>query len=89
MPGLSEDDIEIELKNGRLTLRGEKKITHDSAGDLRVNERSYGSFTRAMTLPDTVDSEKIKAEFEKGVLHIIMSKTEPQDPTRKIKVSSK
>lgn len=89
LPGLSEDDVEIELKNGRLTLRGEKKITHDSTGDMRVNERSYGSFTRAMTLPDNVDPEKITAEFDKGVLHITMPKTEPQDPSRKIKVSSR
>ena len=89
LPGLSEDGVEIELKSGRLTLRGEKKVTYDSTGDLRVNERSYGSFTRAMTLPDTVNVEKITAEFEKGVLHITMPKTEPQDPSRKIKVSSK
>ena len=89
LPGLGDDDVDIELKNGRLTLRGEKKITHDSNGDLRVNERSYGSFTRAMTLPDSVDPEKITAEFKKGVLHITMPKTEPQDPSRKIKISSK
>ncbi|MDU8945791.1 Hsp20/alpha crystallin family protein [Ovoidimarina sediminis] len=89
LPGLNEDDVEIELKNGRLTLRGEKKVTYEGSGDLRVNERSYGSFTRAMTLPETVDSEKITAEFDKGVLHITMPKTEPQDPSRKIKVSSK
>ena len=81
--------MEIELQNGRLTLRGEKKVTYESSGDLRVNERSYGSFTKAMTLPDTVDPEKITAEFDKGVLHITMPKTEPQNPSRRIKVSSK
>jgi HSP20 family protein len=47
------------------------------------------SFARTMVLPDTVDIEKISAEFEKGVLHIIMPKTEPKEPSRKIKVSSK
>ncbi|WP_170407291.1 Hsp20/alpha crystallin family protein [Ruegeria arenilitoris] len=89
LPGLKEDDVEVEIKDRRLTLRGQKKITHDDAGDLRVSERSYGSFARTMTLPDTVDCEKITAEFDKGVLHINMPKTEPQDPRRKIEVSSK
>lgn len=89
LPGLAEDDVEIELKDRRLTLRGQKNVSHDAQGDLRVSERSYGSFSRTMTLPDTVDVEKITAEFDKGVLHVTMPKTEPQDPSRKIKVSSK
>jgi HSP20 family protein len=89
LPGLSEDDVEIELKDRRLILRGEKNVTHDTNGDLRLSERSYGSFARTMTLPETVDVEKIKAEFDKGVLHITMPKTEPKDPARKIQVSSK
>ena len=89
LPGLSEDDVEVELKDGRLTLSGQKNVTHDGKGDLRISERSYGSFKRTMTLPDTVDIEKISAEFEKGVLHITMPKTEAQEPSRKIKVSSK
>lgn len=89
LPGLAEDDVEIELKDRRLTLRGQKNVTHDSGGDLHISERSYGSFARTMTLPDTVDVEKITAEFDKGVLHITMPKTEAKDPSRKIKVSSK
>jgi HSP20 family protein len=89
LPGLSEDDVEIELKDGRLTIRGQKNVTHDAKGDLRISERSYGSFARTMTLPDTVDIEKITAQFDKGVLHVSMPKTEPKEPSRKIKVSSK
>ena len=89
LPGLTEDDVEIEIKDRRLTLRGQKNIAHDETGDLRVSERSYGSFSRAMTLPDNVDIEGISATFDKGVLHINMPKTEPRDPSRKIKVSSK
>ena len=46
LPGLGEDDVEIELKDQRLTLRGQKKVTHDRAGDMRISERSYGSFYR-------------------------------------------
>ena len=89
LPGLGEDDVEIELRDRRLTLRGQKNVTHDDGSDLRISERSYGSFARTMTLPDTVDIEKITAEFDKGVLQITMPKTEPKDPSRKIKVSSK
>lgn len=89
LPGLEEDDVEVEIKDRRLTLRGQKNVTHDDTGDLRVSERSYGSFTRTMTLPDAVDIEEISAAFDKGVLHVTMPKTEPQDPSRKIKVSSK
>ena len=89
LPGLAEDDVEIELKDRRLTVRGQKNVTHNNGGDLHISERSYGSFARTMTLPDTVDIEKITAEFDKGVLQITMPKTEPKDPSRKIKVSSK
>ena len=89
LPGLSEDDVEIELRNRQLTLRGQKSVAHQDSGELHVNERSYGSFTRTMALPETVDPERITAEFDKGVLHITMPKSEPQDPSRKIKVSSK
>lgn len=89
LPGLVEEDVEIEIKDRQLILRGQKKITHDETGDLRVSERSYGSFSRAMVLPDAVDIDKISATFDKGVLQIEMPKTVPQDPSRKIKVSSK
>ncbi|WP_170608336.1 Hsp20/alpha crystallin family protein [Ruegeria arenilitoris] len=89
LPGLGEDDVDIEIKDRRLTLCGQKKIEYDDNSNLYVSERSYGSFVRAMTLPETVDIEKITAEFDKGVLHIKMPKTEPRDPSRKITVSSK
>ena len=89
LPGLGEDDVEIDIRGNRLTLRGQKKIAHDDTGDLHISERSYGSFARTMSIPDTVDQEKITADFDKGVLQITMPKTEPQNPSRKIKVSSK
>ncbi|MBO9449608.1 Hsp20/alpha crystallin family protein [Tropicibacter sp. R16_0] len=89
LPGLSEDDVELELRDGRLTIRGQKNIMHDEKGERRISERSYGSFARTMTLPDTVDIDNITAEFDKGVLHVTMPKTGPKEPSRKIKVSSK
>ena len=89
LPGLGEDDVAIEVKDRRLTLRGEKKITFEDKADVHISERSYGSFARTMMIPESVDVEKISAEFDKGVLHITMPKNEPEDPSRKIKVSSK
>lgn len=89
LPGLSEDDVEIEIKDSRLILRGEKNVTRDGKEDLRISERSYGSFVRTMMVPDNVDIDKITAEFDKGVLNITMPKTEPSEPSRKIKASSK
>ena len=89
LPGLGEDDVELEIKDRRLVLRGQKNITRDDTGDVHVSERSYGSFSRTMMLPEEVDVENITAEFDKGVLHVNMPKTEPKEPSRKIKVSSK
>lgn len=89
LPGLSEDDVELELRDRQLIIRGQKNVSHDDKGDVHVSERSYGSFARTMALPDTIDKERITAAFDKGVLHITMPKTAPDEPSRKIKVSSK
>lgn len=87
--GLSEDDVEIEFRNRRLTLRAEKIITHEDGEDLRVSERSCGRFGRTMMLPVTVDIENTTAEFGEDVLHILMPKTEPEEPSRKVKIKTK
>ena len=50
LPGLGEDDVEIELRDRRLTLHGQKNVTHEDGGELRISERSYGSFTRQLNL---------------------------------------
>ncbi len=88
LPGLGEDDVELEIKDHRLTLSGQKKVTHDSKGDVRISERSYGSFSRSMALPDSVDTENVTAEFEKGVLRVNLPKIEPKNPGKKINISS-
>ena len=77
LPGLKREDVEIELENNVLTLRGEKKEEReDSAKDMYVYERSYGSFQRCFTLPTAVKEEEVKAEFTDGVLKITLPKTE-------------
>ncbi len=91
LPGLREDNIDIELENGVLTISGEKVDTRSSEGEERryhVWERSYGSFQRSFTLPRTIDSTAIEAEFVDGVLTIRMPKA-AEAKSRKIELSAK
>ena len=80
----SRDDFELSFENNVLTLSGERKFEKKTEGDNyhRV-ERSYGSFTRSFTLPQTVTAEGATAEFENGVLHVTPAETRgdegPQD----------
>jgi HSP20 family protein len=76
LPGMSRNDIEIHLQNNVLTIRGEKKEEKEVKERERyVNERFYGSFQRAFTLPAPVEESRVKAEFENGVLKIHLPKT--------------
>lgn len=88
LPGLSEDDVELVVRDGVLTLKGEKKYEKkDDKEDVHVMERRYGSFQRMMTLPDRVDDSKISAKFDKGVLTVTMPKrAESKAASRKIDI---
>ena len=81
LPGLSEDDVNVELDRNVLTVSGERKSEHEDRGKgyYRV-ERSYGSFRRSLRLPDGVDAEAITATFDKGVLEISVPKPEQAKP---------
>lgn len=89
LPGMKEDDIEIELENNVLTIRGEKQETrHEEQDENRryhVWERRYGSFQRSFTLPRTVKAEDISASFQEGVLFVHMPKV-PEAQGRKIQI---
>lgn len=78
MPGLEAENVEIEVEGNLLTLSGEKTAERESeetdGRNLRVWERRYGSFSRSFTLPNAVEADKIKADFENGVLTIRMPK---------------
>jgi HSP20 family protein len=80
------EDIAIQIENGTLTLKGERKFTNEenTKGFHRL-ERSYGSFVRYFTVPETVDSEHVRAEYNNGVLTITLPKKEVAKP-RAIKV---
>lgn len=86
VPGIDQKDIDIQIENGTLTLKGERKFERDekNKGFHRM-ERSYGAFVRYFTLPDTVDSEHVRAEYSSGVLSVTLPKKEVAKP-RSIKV---
>jgi HSP20 family protein len=90
LPGLSEDDINIELDDNVLTISGERKFAHEErrGGYYRV-ERSSGSFRRSMRLPEGVDPEAITANFDRGVLELTIPKPEQAKPHKvQIKVGT-
>jgi HSP20 family protein len=88
LPGLSDDDVAIEVHDGTLRISGERKNEHEQreSGWYRV-ERSFGSFSRSLTLPDGIDPDSIKAEFHDGVLEVRIPKPEERKP-RRIAISS-
>ena len=83
LPGLSEEDVSIELEDNVLTVSGERKAEHEEKkeGYYRV-ERSFGQFRRSLTLPDGVDAEGIAATFDKGVLEVRIPKPEERKPRK-------
>jgi HSP20 family protein len=83
LPGVDENDVKIELEDRVLTISGERKAEHEehNQGYYRV-ERSSGSFTRTLTLPEGVDPEAVKASFDNGVLEVRIPKPEEKKPHR-------
>ena len=77
LPGLNLKDLEILVTDGnQLVIKGERKVTVPEKGIWHRQERSYGSFTRSLTLPFNVDADKVDAHFENGVLLVKMPKHE-------------
>lgn len=77
LPGIDEKDIEVNLFDDHLTIRGEKKEEKEDKGsNYHRIERSYGSFNRVIPLPEKVDTKKVTASFKNGVLSITLPKTE-------------
>lgn len=75
IPGVDAKDIDVQLRDGVLTIKGEKKVEKDEKQkDFHVVERSYGMFERSFSVPAEVDAAKVDASFDKGVLKITMPK---------------
>ena len=89
LPGLKPEDVKITLENSTLTLRGEKKqVAEEKTERVHRYERSYGSFERSFSLPNSVDADKVAASFESGVLTITLPKAE-KAKLREIAVAAK
>jgi HSP20 family protein len=83
LPGLAEDDVSIEVRDNALTISGERKAEQEKRerGWYRV-ERSFGRFSRSLTLPEGVDPDSIAARFDRGVLEVTIPKPEQRKPRR-------
>ena len=91
LPGLDATDIEVKFAHDMLTISGEKKEEkEEKKKDYYLSERRYGSFQRSFQLPEGIDSDKIAAKFDKGVLKVTLPKTEKaQNHEKKIAVATK
>jgi HSP20 family protein len=83
LPGMGEDDVNIEIRDNALTVSGERKAEHETRerGWYRV-ERSFGRFSRSLTLPEGVNPDAVEASFDRGVLEVRIPKPEERKPRR-------
>jgi HSP20 family protein len=90
LPGMDEENIEVKLANGVLTIRGEEhEEKEEKKKGYYMRERSYSSFERTFQVPDDVETDKIEASFKKGVLIVTLPKTaEAQKAEKKIEVKT-
>jgi HSP20 family protein len=89
LPGIDPEDVEVSVEDGTLTISGKREFSSEVKEESyhRI-ERRYGAFSRAITLPPTVDTDKVEARFDKGVLTVEVAKTEKAKPKRiKVKAS--
>jgi HSP20 family protein len=81
VPEVDPKQVAIQMENGTLTVKGERRFDEQKNGrGFHRIERGYGSFVRAFSLPDTVDPEKVKADYKNGVLTIMLPKKEVAKP---------
>jgi len=89
LPGMKEEDVDVCVSDNILTVKGEKKSSSEiKEEDYHFSEMSYGSFSRSITLPSTVNTEKITASFDNGVLEIDLPKSAEVKP-KKITIAVK
>ncbi len=78
LPGLRKEDVRVTVQDNVLTIQGERRLQREEKGvDFHRQERFYGKFLRSFTLPDTVDAQRVSAEFKDGVLRLTLPKREP------------
>jgi HSP20 family protein len=88
VPGVNEEDLNVSVENDTLTIQGERKFEKEEKEEnFHRIERRYGSFTRTFKLPNTVDTDKVEAGYEKGILKITLAKRAEAKP-KQIKVGN-
>ena len=87
VPGMKKGDFEINFDEGKLTISGERKFEKETKEvNYHTRETRYGKFSRSFYLPENVDDTKINANYENGILNVVIPKTEREDNRRTIKV---
>jgi len=88
LPGMDEKNVEVKLANEMLTIKGEmKEDKEEKEKDYYLSERRYGSFQRSFRIPEGVDTDKIKATFQKGILTVMLpKKAEVQKSEKKVEI---
>ena len=90
LPGVGEEDVELTVADGLVTVRGEKRTEETRKGDTwYFSERQYGAFRRSFRLPEDADEDKVTAEMKDGVLRISVPRTaeRPEEGGRKIAIT--
>ncbi len=81
LAGTKKEDVTVELHDGMLTIRGEKRTEHKEEGEKRRHvERTYGTFSRSFSMPVDADPDRIDAQFQDGVLTVTIAKTDVAKP---------
>ena len=90
LPGMTEKEIEVTISDDSLTVKGEKKVEHEEKKkNYHVSERSYGSFQRTFRVPSGVNHDGVEANYAKGILNILLPKTElAKKNTRSISIKA-
>ena len=81
VPGCDHEHLELNFKEGQLWISGERNVPKDD-GKYRHNERMFGRFERAVSLPETIDADSFDAELDNGVLHVTIAKKPEAQPTK-------
>ena len=75
LPGIDPKNVDVSVEDGHLTIKGERKAVNENNGDTLYREVSYGRFERTFTLPRGIDTEKVAAKFENGLLEVALPKS--------------
>ena len=80
VPGVDKSQIDIQVKNNQVRLRGKKEIGREEDVSVHRRERSSGEFDRVLTLPAEIDAGKVKAEYHNGILSVLLPRSESEKP---------